>query len=604
MHSDSRELLNLLPAAVYTTDADGRITYYNQAAADLWGRQPELGELWCGSWRIYKPDGEHLPHEQCPMAIAIREGRAVRGIEAVAERPDGTRVPFMPFPSPIRSANGTLIGAVNLLVDLSDIHAADLVHARLAAIVESSSDAIISKTLEGIVTSWNAGAERIFGYKASEMIGEPILKLIAPELHHEEHGILAALAAGKSIKNYDTVRTAKDGRQIQVSLSVSPIKDRSGRIVGASKIARDITDRKRAEESQQLLMNELNHRVKNTLATVDAMARQSLRRAADPQAFVQSFSGRLQALGRANALLAGANVHGSDVTQGAHIAELISSQLSFGEESDSRIGWSGPVVTLGGQVSLHLALVLHELGTNARKYGALSTASGRVTIEWLVESSDDDRMLTLSWRETDGPEVIAPDKRGFGTTLIEQSFKANGGVATMEFAASGVSCTIKLPLRHELTTRAGADRAEEEAQESSRESNQLRGKRVLVIEDETLIAMVATDFLEALGCEVAGPASTIEAALRLIETEAVDAALLDGNLAGRPVDEIAAALTRKSVPFCFVTGYGREALPLPFRDAVMVEKPFSQTQLLAALGRVLGRTSAGDVAVIPLKGRG
>src|SRR5262245_19624334 len=120
------KLLEALPVAIYTTDAHGQITFYNQAAADLWGRRPEIGSRWCGSWRIYTPDGKPLPHDQCPMAITLKEGRPVRGVQAVLERPDGTRVPFMPYPTPLKDAVGKLTGAVNLLIDLSDRKKAEL----------------------------------------------------------------------------------------------------------------------------------------------------------------------------------------------------------------------------------------------------------------------------------------------------------------------------------------------------------------------------------------------------------------------------------------------------------------------------------------------
>ena len=155
---DSQGLLDALPMAVYATDAEGRITCYNEAAAKLWGHRPELGSShWCGSWKLYWPDGRVLPHDQCPMAIALREGRAVRGMEAVAERPDGTRVHFLPFPTPLRDESGTLVGAVNTLVEVTDRSAAEQDAHRLAAIIQSSDDAIVSTDLDGTIESWNHG---------------------------------------------------------------------------------------------------------------------------------------------------------------------------------------------------------------------------------------------------------------------------------------------------------------------------------------------------------------------------------------------------------------------------------------------------------------
>ena len=201
------QVVDALPAAVYVTDAEGRITYYNKAAVELWGYRPPLGDSrWCGSWRLYRLDGTPMAHDECPMAIAIKENRAVTGIEAIAERPDGSRVRFRPFPKPLRDETGALIGAVNMLVDVTDRRRTE---ERLAAIIESSEDAIISKNLDGVITSWNSGAERLFGYTAAEAIGRPVTMLIPPERIDEEPGILARVRRGERIEHYDTVRRRK-----------------------------------------------------------------------------------------------------------------------------------------------------------------------------------------------------------------------------------------------------------------------------------------------------------------------------------------------------------------------------------------------------------
>jgi PAS domain S-box-containing protein len=592
------ELLEALPVAVYTTDVEGRITFYNQAAADLWGCRPEIGSSqWCGSWRLYWPDGRTLPHSECPMAIALKEGRPVRDLEAIAERPDGTRVRFLPYPTPLRDGSGRIIGAINLLMDITDREDAALESAQLAAIVASSDDAIVSKTLDGTITSWNEGATRIFGYEASEMIGQSILKFIPSELHQEEKQILARLRRGERIQHYETVRVAKDGRRVDVSLTVSPVRDRSGRVIGASKVGRDITERKRAEQLQRVLLDELNHRVKNTLATVQAIANQSLIRAGSPSTFVTGFAGRIQALAKAHTLLTQRDMRGADVM------ELVREQVVLGASDDDRISCSGPILMLEPQAALHLALVLHELATNARKHGALSVPNGRLAVSWTMQTNGRQNLL-LSWKESNGPKVRVPNGRGFGSTLIEHTLRAHGGQTSMHYGMDGLTCEIKLPLPKAGRPSIGGHPAQPRVMAAAsmlppqeEQPGKLDGKRILVIEDEPLVAMDLESSLTSAGCEVVGPAGTIEEAKSLVADERYDAALLDVNLAGHAVDEIAAALTQKNCPFAFVTGYGREALPRGFRDAVVLGKPFGQEQLLAAVEVLLYQ----GTDVVPLR---
>ena len=249
-----RALLEALPAAIYTTDAEGRITSYNDEAVRFAGRVPQLGsDSWCVTWKLYWPDGTPLRHDQCPMAIALREGRPVRGVSAIAERPDGTRVHFMPYPTPIKDASGKVIGAVNMLIDITDQKRAEEAQARLAAIVASSVDAIFSTSLDGTIQTWNRGAEHLFGYTAAQVLGQSVAMLIPEGRHSEEAELAARLARGEVVVNFETVRRAKDGRTFDVSLTASPIRDAAGRVVGASRIPRDITERKRAEEASARL---------------------------------------------------------------------------------------------------------------------------------------------------------------------------------------------------------------------------------------------------------------------------------------------------------------------------------------------------------------
>jgi len=578
-------LLDALPIAIYVTDAAGNITYYNDAAAQLWGHRPPLGDAqWCGSWKLFHLDGRSMPHAACPMAQALKTGAEVRGAIAIAERPDGSRVVFQPFPTPLRDSEGHLTGAINLLLDVTEQHRAEIELAKLAAIVVSSDDAIVSKTLDGVITSWNDGARRIFGYEPDEMIGQHITKIIPPELHEEENRILAQLRRGQHIDHFETVRLAKDGRRIDVSLSVSPLRDRTGRIVGAAKVARDISGRKRAEHLQQLLIQELNHRVKNTLATVQAIANQSAVRAGSPEEFVAGFSGRIQAMARAHTLLSHNNF------EQAEVADIVRDQVLLGAESQ-RISSSGPGLLLDAQSALHLSLVLHELATNARKYGALSIESGKLSISWEMQTHERN-LLVLNWRESGMPKVQSPSGSGFGTTLIEQSMKTRGGRASLAYAAEGLSCELQLPLPDEWKAeRTGkpARGSEWKPLLSQMPASRLQGRRVAVVEDEPLILMDIEASLTDAGVEIAGTAGNLTSAKQLLAGVSCDAVLLDTNLSGEHVDELAALLTRRNIPFAFITGYGREALPEGFREGLLLTKPFSQDQLRAMLETLLYR---------------
>jgi PAS domain S-box-containing protein len=597
MTTDNRAaLLEALPVAAFTVDTQGRITSYNAAAAALWGSRPDVGSrLSSAPWRLTRPDGSPLPYDGIPAPAPAKDAPVGDPVEAICERADGTLAPVALHRSALTDESGRVIGAINLLVEAAERSGADIDLARLAAIVECSDDAIVSKTLDGRITSWNVGAERIFGYQASEMIGQPIIRIIPPELHEEERRILGKLERGERITHYETVRIAKDGHRIAVSLTVSPLRDKAGRVIGASKIARDVSERKQAEALQRLLVEELNHRVKNTLATVQAIASQSLRLAKDPRDFIASFTGRVRSLARAHNLLVETRLQGVDML------DLVREQVLLEGSDDTRIAWSGPRLVLDPQVAVHLAMVLHELATNARKYGALSVAEGRLVIAWEMLTNGG-RKLLMNWTESGGPKVSAPDRRGFGTTLIEQTLQGHGGEAHVRYAADGVTCNVRLPLADEGQQRIGTLGAsgvlEAAASLLARPQprlSSLKGKRILLVEDEPLVAMDLEESLTAAGCAIVGPAGNVESAKRLIADGGFDAALLDVNLSGHPVDELAAALTQKHIPFAFVTGYGREALPRGFGQVAMITKPFARDQLLGVTEGLFQHHSQTDI---------
>jgi len=431
-------LLNLLPTAIYTTDAAGRITFYNEAAAEFWGCRPTLNsDQWCGSWRLFWPDGTPLPHDQCPMAMALKEGRPIRDLEAVAERPDGARVPFVPFPTPLRDGEGKLVGGINMLVDISQSKQADEIAQRFAAIVQSTDDAILSINLDRIITSWNSGAERLFGYVAEGVIGQPITILIPSDRLHEENTIIDRIRRGERVDHYETVRRRKDGSLIDVSLTVSPLKNAEGRVIGASKIARDISERKRSEAQIATLAREAEHRSKNILATVQATAH--LTHADTVENFKQALDGRIQALANVHALFAQSRWTGADLRTLA-VQEL--SPYCQGEQG--RAHFDGPDVMLEPGTAQIVGVCLHELATNAAKYGALSRPQGHVWIAWSRTSVG---RVVLSWTETGGPPVSRPARQGFGTRVMKNMIEVQlKGEMRLEWRQEGLACELSFAM--------------------------------------------------------------------------------------------------------------------------------------------------------------
>jgi len=275
-----RQLLDALPAAIYTTDAAGRITFYNQAAVELAGREPRLGtDQWCVSWRLLLPDGTPLPHDECPMAVALREDRPIRGVEIIAERPDGTRINLLPYPTPLHNSSGALVGAVNMLLDITDRKRAEQAIKQLNETLEQRVEertrqmtqaftqlgaseeqfrmlvqgvtdyAIFMLDPKGFMANWNAGAARIKGYAAKEIIGRHFSQFYTEEDRREgvpERALETARRTGK----YESEgwRARKDGTQFWANVVIDAIRNGAGELMGFAKITRDLTERKAAEE--------------------------------------------------------------------------------------------------------------------------------------------------------------------------------------------------------------------------------------------------------------------------------------------------------------------------------------------------------------------
>jgi PAS domain S-box-containing protein len=311
---------------------------------------------------------------------------------------------------------------------------------RLAAIVESSDDAILTKDLNGTVTSWNRGAERLFGYRATEIIGKPIMLLLPDDRQDEEAPILARLRRGERVRHYETVRRRKDGSPIHISLSVSPLRDAIGRVIGASTIARDITERKQAEERQRLLMREMDHRMKNLFALAGSLVGMSVRDAATPQELASIVQERLSALARAHALTMRKDSAGGG-NDSVRLHVLLRTILAPYEGvggGDGRLQINGDDVILPGNALTAIALILHELATNAAKYGALSSPSGTVTVECLANKDT----LSLIWDERGSTGTDAPGEEGFGSLLGRLASGQLGGSIEREWRPEGLRVTL------------------------------------------------------------------------------------------------------------------------------------------------------------------
>ena len=311
----------------------------------------------------------------------------------------------------------------------------------LAAIVESSDDAIVSKTLDGLITSWNPAAQRLFGYTAEEVIGRPISILAAPDREDEMPANLERIRRGEKVDRYETVRRRKDGSLVDISLTVSPIRDATGQIVGASKIARDITARKNIEERQRLLTAELSHRVKNLFAVVQVLAERSASKATSAAECIEAFRGRLQALNAAHNALIGGNWNW------ASLPSLIRTVLEPYLGDGDRIRLDVEDLQLNPDFALTLALGLNELATNAAKHGALASPTGRVTLTARVEADESGDEFRLVWQEDGGPAVDAPAVAGFGTSMLSQAIEyQHEGKVELDWRKEGLICRLTLPL--------------------------------------------------------------------------------------------------------------------------------------------------------------
>jgi PAS domain S-box-containing protein len=417
---------------------------------------------------------------------------------------------------------------------------------------------------------WDEGQYRIFGVdpKSFAVTAENIKALIHPDdWPLLQQGVERVLIQKESVQSEFRVR--RPNGEIRWCLgTAAPSLDDAKEIIRVSGVTVDITDRKEAEERQALLSREVDHRAKNALALVQSIVR--LTRAGSIQAYVAAVEGRITALSRAHTVLSQSR------WQGADLAGLVEEELAPYRTADSEtVVTEGPPISLQPASAQTLALALHELATNAAKYGALSSMAGRVKMSWELKPGS----LVLHWDEVGGPPTQKPAKTGFGTRIIVASIEGQlGGQAAFTWHPSGLRCVLTIPRSDhiEASDRAGKPRraAEKDAAEFV-----VAGNRVMIVEDEALVAMVEMESLAELGFSVVGPFSRASDAMAAVREEQIDAAVLDVNLDGDLVYSVADELASRGIPFVFVTGYAAESIEERFAHIPVLQKPIERQTL-------------------------
>jgi len=419
---------------------------------------------------------------------------------------------------------------------------------------------------------WDEGQYRIFGVDPATFTVnvENIQRLLCDSL--ELRDAMDRLMSERKPQQVEFRIRRPDGAIRWCLGTAAPTMDASGNIVRVSGVTVDITERKESEERQALLAREVDHRAKNALAIVQSIVR--LTRAENIPTYVASVEGRITALSRAHTVLSHSRWQGADLTG------LVEEELApYRSDRGDRITMTGPSVSLQPSSAQTLTLALHELATNAVKYGALSSAAGRLKVSWELKPST----LTLRWEESGGPRARKPAKLGFGTRIIVASVEGQlGGQAKFLWSESGLNCVLTIPRGEKIgqPALAMAEKGhDDKAHAMPADRMVVNGRHVMVVEDEALVAMVVTDALMELGYEVVGPFGRPPDALAAIKNGAVNAAVLDINLAGSLVYPVADELAARGIPFVFVTGYGVESVEKRFAHVPVLAKPIERETL-------------------------
>jgi PAS domain S-box-containing protein len=469
----------------------------------------------------------------------------------------------------------------------------DHTYERLQAIVASAMDAIITIDDQQQIIGFNPAAEKMFRISATKALNSPIARFIPHRFRdkHEEH-IQHFGQTGETSRAMGAVSALRaDGEEFPVEASISQAMAGTERL--STVIMRDITEREANEKAQALLAREVDHRAKNILAVVSSLV--SLTQAPNRQAYIESLTGRIAAMSRAHGLLA------QQRWKGAALARVAVEELEAHAEPEN-FTCSGLDLQLSSRAVQPIGMLIHELATNAVKYGALSVAEGQVHLGWSQQSSG---AIRLHWRETGGPPLTSPGEPGFGTLLIKQIVENQlGGALQPAWTREGYEMLLTLPdtvlqFSPEMPiTPADDDQSGGTGPRSSlpQKSENTAGGTILIVEDEPLLAMQLSASLKEYGWSVLGVAGSIEDANRILADKArPDAAILDVDLGGAPVFPLARSLRRSGIPFIFCTGYEDLDYSSEFSNCTSVRKPATVLQIVRALREVV-RAAHPDAA--------
>jgi PAS domain S-box-containing protein len=580
-------VLDALPIGVALINTEGQVLVGNEVFKSFVPSIiPSRDDARYGLWEGYDSSGKRIGKQNYSAARALRGERVWPGQEFLfhgdEERgPVWTRVAALPF----RDVKGDIIGATAVVEDITERKRAEqalrAATVKFEAVFHQSGIFAGIMDLEGNLREVNDLAVTACGYTREQVLNLPFWETPwwrGSEEVRERIRVAVQLAAEGQVFREELRYWIADGSERKMDFAMYPICDTSGAVVFLHPTGIDITERKTHEQQTQLLMREVNHRSKNMLSLVQSIARQTA--ASKPKDFLVRFQDRIQALAAAQDLL----VHSG--WKGVDLEELVRSQLAhFRDLLGNRIELKGPPITINSSAAQTLGLALHELATNAGKYGALSNSKGEVRISWgISEGGAEGPRFAIVWIERGGPNVKPATRHGFGTTVIDRMSKLSlNATVAFDLAKEGLSWRLEC-LAGRVLEGGTADDIGPPTPQSIRSS----GKRVLVVEDETLVAFELAAELEKTGFTVLGPAASVGQAMRLLDHERCHAAVLDINLGSSTSEPIAQRLIELGVPFITVSGYAPSQRPSVFKDAPFLPKPLNHRNLIAALERCMG----------------